>query len=132
MTQYLLDANALLRYLRNDVPKQAEEVAALFAQAKQFTVQVKIPVVALLEVVFILSKHYQQEKSRVGSQVFDIVTSPILDTENRETVKKALLLWKTADVSFADCLVAAQATHEGKILFTFDKKLQQLAAKLQQ
>lgn len=127
MIQYLLDTNAFLRYLRKDVPQQTDRVIALFTQAKQSKILVTIPVAVILEVVFVLLKHYGEQKDAIGIQLFDLVSSPILDVENREIVKQALLIWKNSTISFVDCLVLAKARAEGKKLFTFDKKLQRLA-----
>ncbi len=126
MTQYLLDANGLLRYLRNDIPSQAKEVRALFALAKKSEVIVEIPLAVILESVFVLSKFYGEKKERVGSELFDIISNPALTVEKREIVKHALLIWKTENISFVDCLVLAQAKEEGKRLFTFDRKLAKL------
>lgn len=126
MTHYLLDANALLRFLRNDIPKQAQQVAALFSQAKQSAVVVTIPLAVILETVFVLSKVYDERKEEVGSKLFATVSNPVLDIESREIVQQALLMWKNESVSFVDCLVLAKARDEEKVLFTFDKKLQRL------
>ena len=76
-----------------------------------------------------LSKHYGEQKDTIGTQLFDLASSPILDIEKRDMVKKALLIWKAENSSFVDCLVLAQAQEEGKALFTFDKKLERLAKK---
>lgn len=127
MIHYILDTNALLRYLRNDIPQQADEVAQLFAKAKESTVVATIPVSVFLEAVFALSKVYGEPKESIGSQLFDIASSPVLDIEKRDIVKNALLLWKKEKVSFVDCLILAQVQREGKTLFTFDKRLQKLA-----
>lgn len=131
MIHYLLDANALLRFLRKDIPKQAELVAALFIQAKQSTVLVTIPLAAILETVYVLSKVYREPKEAIGSKLFDITSSPMLEIESRETVKQALLIWKNTTVSFVDCLVLAKALAEGKRLFTFDQKLKRLMEKME-
>ncbi len=131
MTNYLLDANALLRYLRKDIPNQAELVAALFIQAKQSTVLVTIPLAAILETVYVLSKVYHEPTEGIGSKLFDIASSPMLEIESREIVKQALLIWKNSSISFVDCLVLAKARAEGKKLFTFDRKLKHLMEKLE-
>lgn len=127
MTHYLLDANALLRFLRKDILTQAEQVAALFAQVKQSAVVVTIPLAAILESVFVLSKVYGEQKEAVGSKLFAIASNPTLNIEKREIVKKALALWKVEAISFVDCLVLAEALIEDKTLFTFDKRLKKIA-----
>ncbi len=127
MTHYLLDSNTLLRYLRKDVPKQGEQVVALFTHAKQSQAIITIPVAVILEVVFVLSKFYGEPREVIGAQLFTLASSPILDIEKRDIVKKALLIWKIENMSFVDCLVLAQAQEEGKELFTFDKRLQKIA-----
>lgn len=127
MTHYLLDANALLRFLRKDIPKQSELVEAIFIQAKQSTILVTIPLAAILETVYVLLKVYREPKEAIGSKLFDITSSPMLEIESREIVKQALLIWKNTTISFVDCLVLAKALAEGKKLFTFDQKLKRLA-----
>lgn len=131
MKHYLLDANALLRFLRKDVPKQSELVVALFIQVKKSAILVTIPLAAILETVYVLSKVYRESKEAIGSKLFDITSSPMLAIENREIVQQALLMWKNTPISFVDCLVLAKALAEGKELFTFDQKLKQLAKKME-
>ncbi len=127
MRNYILDTNALLRYLTNDIPLQAQEVTELFAKVKRQEITVSIPAAVFLEAVFTLSKFYGEQKNEIGEQLFNIASNPILSIEKREIVIKALLLWKTEEVSFVDCLVLAQVWFEEKTLFTFDKRLERLA-----
>ena len=127
MTHYLLDANALLRFFRKDITRQAEEVAGLFVQAKQSAITITIPLAAILETVFVLLKVYGEQKELIGSRLFAVASNPMITVESREIVKQALLIWKSEAISFVDCLVFAQAQREWKELFTFDKKLKRLA-----
>lgn len=130
MTHYILDTNALLRYLLNDILHQAQDVAQLFEKVKQQEITVSIPTAVFLESVFTLSRFYGEQKDEIGEQLFNVASNPILSIEKREIVKKALLVWKTEGVSFVDCLVLAEAWFEEKTLFTFDKALVRLSKKL--
>lgn len=130
MTHYLVDANALLRYLRNDIPDQAEQVTGLFRQAKQGKILITISIEVILETVYVLLKYYRENKEVIGNQLFDFISLPMISIEKRDIVGEAFLLWKTESISFVDCLVLAQSKIEGKMLFTFDRKLRQLAGGL--
>ena len=127
MTDYVLDTNALLRYLLNDITDQAQDVAQLFEKVKRKEITVSIPAAVFLEAVFTLSKFYDLQKDAIGEQLFAVASNPILTIEKREIIKKALLIWKTEGVSFVDCLVLAEASFHGKTLFTFDQRLRRLS-----
>ena len=128
IAKYLLDTNALLRYLRNDIPKQSAQVTEIVAKAKQRQAIVTIPVVVFMELVFALWKFYGETKEAIGNQLFTLASNPVLDVEKREIVRQAFLLWKEKNVSFVDCFLAIEASIEGKTLFTFDEKLKRLAS----
>lgn len=127
MIHYILDTNALLRFLRNDIPEQADVVAAMLTKAKHSEATVTVPLPVIMETVFTLQKFYGVEKEAIGEQLFSLASHPLLVIEHREVVEQALLFWKLESVSFVDCLVLAQARIEGKTLLTFDKKLKWLA-----
>ncbi len=56
----LVDANILLRYLRNDEPKQSPAVKRLVEQAGKGEVALEIPLIAIAETVT-LQSYYEVE-----------------------------------------------------------------------
>lgn len=55
MKRYLLDTNALLRYLLNDNPGQADEIANILTLVKNGEAEATIPLVIFLETAYVLT-----------------------------------------------------------------------------
>jgi predicted nucleic-acid-binding protein len=116
-----LDANVLLRLLLNDLPDQHAAVEALFQ--KTFG-QLTVADTAIIEVVFVLERHYELSRQAIA----DAIEGIMLLTEihcNHMLFEKALPLFtKNSALSFEDCcLVGYAELSDAKPLWTFDRKL---------
>lgn len=127
MTEYILDANAILRYLRNDILPQAEAVEALFRSVQAGEAQITLYPLVLLEVQFVLWKLYKHSKKDITEQLLPIIDNPIVDVHERSGMRWALGIWAEGAISFVDAYLLYQSKQEGKVLFTFDKKLKRLS-----
>lgn len=126
MTIYSLDTNAVLRYLLNDIPKQAQEVDKFFSFAKDLKCRVVIKNVIFVETVFVLTKSYGLNRSQVANQLSEFISIPYIEFEDRELLNETLVKFSTVTVSFVDLMLAIDAKQTGKTLVTFDKKLEKL------
>ena len=61
-----LDANILLRFLRNDDPKQSPLAAKLFDRAQNKEIQLLLSPVIVLEVFYVLAKTYSMPRAQVS------------------------------------------------------------------
>lgn len=83
VTDILVDANALLRYLLNDIPEQADQVEALFDEAERGDVRLITHAHIVAEIVWVLSSFYTLLRQQVRQQVEAIVHTPGESTKNR-------------------------------------------------
>lgn len=128
MQIFLVDTNALLRFLLKDIPKQSAKVRKLFQQAKQNKVRVIIPQQVIFEVEYALSKFYEYERDFIAEAIETIIDSLYLTVEGKEIFQAALPLYKIHKLSFVDCFLVSFAKSVDGRVFTFDKALQKLSA----
>ncbi len=126
MKHFLLDSNCILRYLLNDIPKQADIVEGYLKQCKKGNVTLYVPVLAFVESVFIMFKLYKLEKKDIVDRLSDFANIPFLEIENKMSLLSAFKLYSNYNVSFVDSLFLTEAKQTGKQLLTFDKKLKKL------
>ena len=127
MKQYLVDTNIVLRYLLNDVPKQATLVEKYFIAAKERTITLFIPIIVFMELDFALTKFYSVSKIKTIEYLCSVAKLGYVDVQNRDVVLRALSLYKNSVVSFVDTLLVAESVYQDKELLTFDQKLKRLA-----
>jgi len=113
-----MDTNLLARWLVNDVPEQTKKVDRLIESGATLHVSDA----ALIELVFVLQKHYQCSRKNVAN-----IFSNLFDTKNlnfnRGLIRRALKVFVgNPQLSFEDCYLAESAmTNDALPLWTFDK-----------
>lgn len=130
MNSIVLDTNALLRFLLNDISSQSEQVSKKIEQAKRGKIDLLIPSIVLFEIAYALTKQYEFSKEKVISGLKKFITSKYLIFEEEDTFREALELYSTANVSLADCFIAVYAKERNATVFTFDKKLKKALERL--
>jgi len=117
----LLDANAVLRYLLEDQPDQANEVEQAISQGAEVTLEV------LAECVYVLSGVYGVSRSGIAESLCILLDE--VGCQRFNTAVSAIGLYRGSTMDFVDCILAAE--HEkGREVLTFDKKLLCLMKKL--
>lgn len=116
--QALLDANAVLRYLLEDIQEQADEVAEAVACGAEVTVEV------LAECVYVLSGVYEVPRSAIAESLGLLLDEVACRRGNAAAA--ALGLYAGSSFDFVDCVLAAEHDISSKPVLTFDKKLRQL------
>lgn len=114
----LLDANAVLRYLLEDVQEQADLVAENIASGAEVTVEV------LAECVYVLSGVYHASRSDIAESLGILLDEVVC--RRKRVAATALGLYSGSSFDFVDCVLAAEVTEGGRSVLTFDKKLQGL------
>lgn len=116
-----LDANTLLRLLLNDIPEQHSVIEALLQKARG---QFAVADTAIIEIVFVLARHYGFSRSAISEAVEGLMSLAEINC-NRALFEKALVLFtKHPALSFEDCcLVTYAELNDAKPLWTFDRKL---------
>lgn len=114
----LLDANAVLRYLLEDIQSQADVVAKTIEAGAEVTVEV------LAECVYVLSGVYHVGRSDIAESLGILLDE--VACRRKRVAATALGLYSGSSYDFVDCILAAEAVENGRAVLTFDKKLQQL------
>ena len=115
-----LDTNVLVRYVMQDDPRQSARatrlVDSLSADDPGF-----IPVVALVELVWVLTASYGLDRQQVLTVLETLVRSKELVVDRADLVTQALNRYGAGGADFADALIERIAAAAGcSVTVTFD------------
>lgn len=115
-----LDTNVLVRYVMQDDPRQSARatrlIESLTAEEPGF-----VPIVALVELVWVLSGSYGLDRGQVSAALEGLLRSKELSIDRAEQVKQALGRYSRAGADFADALIERMAASAGcTATLTFD------------
>ncbi len=116
-----LDANVILRFLRNDDPRQSGVAAELFKRAQDGELHLITPPVTILEVFYVLAKVYGQPPVAVARILHTLLASGLVSCEDGGLCLDALARITANKISFGDAYLAATAAHAQEELASFDK-----------
>jgi predicted nucleic-acid-binding protein len=107
-----LDTNVLVRYVMQDDPRQSPRatklIEALSADEPGF-----VPVVALVELVWVLSGSYALARAQVATVLDMLLRSKELVIDRADLVTQALHRYSAAGADFADALIERIASAAG-------------------
>lgn len=118
----LLDANAVLRYLLEDIQEQSDCVAETIEAGAEVTVEV------LAECVYVLSGVYHVSRSDIAESLGILLDE--VTCRRKRVAAAALGLYSGSSFDFVDCVLAAEVAENGRETLTFDKKLQSLFSRV--
>lgn len=118
----LLDANAVLRYLLEDIQEQSDCVAETIEAGAEVTVEV------LAECVYVLSGVYYVSRSDIAESLGILLDE--VTCRRKRVAAAALGLYSGSSFDFVDCVLAAEVSENGRETLTFDKKLQSLFSRV--
>ena len=121
MKTWLLDANVLLRFLRDDDPVQAPAARRLFIEARDGKVSLRLTTITLAEVFYALRASYKMPRAECARLLAQVVRTGICQVENESLVLAALARVETANVDFGDAYLAAEAVLSGVGVASFDE-----------
>ena len=124
MTRYVLDANVILRFLRDDHPEHSPQATGLFAQAASGDCVLAIPSVVLAECVWVLQSFYSTEREAIALALSKLISKPGVETDELELAIDALRRLAKTNIDYVDCYLAARASASGETVASFDKDLQ--------
>ena len=135
MTKWFADANLFLRYLTNDVPKQADAVERLLDAAERGDVRLVTNAMVIAELVWVFLSFYKLPKDTIKAYLLGILHTPGLDVADRDLVLQALAWFVEKNVDFIDAYTAAwMQEHDLTTIATFDtshfKHFEQLTVKV--
>ncbi|MFG6331959.1 MAG: PIN domain-containing protein [Lachnospiraceae bacterium] len=116
--RYLLDANAILRFLLQDMEEQFQYVRTVIRNRNCY-----ITLEVLAEVCYVLEGLYQVSREDIICNFRKLNNDVVI--LNADVLLRALEIFdKTPKLDFVDCLLYGYKTEKGVDIVTFDKKLQ--------
>ncbi len=125
MSEYLLDANVIVRFLTLDDPKQSKAAKKLILKAKTGDAVLHLDASIVAEVVYVLeSPRYAKSRQDIHDALVDLLGNSGIEMADRDTVADALKRFKEkAALDFADCGLAAQVAAKKLEVASFDRDL---------
>ena len=120
-----VDANLLVRILADD-PGQPGQVAAARALASEAK-QVFVPLVVQVETVWVLESGSGLDKKSVIRALEHLEVNPAFVRQDEDLSHRALALFRSCNAYFSDCVILAGCRTRGLELYTFDKRLGEVA-----
>lgn len=121
MKRYLLDANVILRFLRNDDPKLSPLATALFSEMHRKQCVLVLPQVILAECVYVMSSFYKTEREAIANALIGIISQAGVQMDERAVALEALKQFAATKIDYADCYLAARARFHNEGVATFDR-----------
>jgi predicted nucleic acid-binding protein len=116
-----LDANVILRFLRNDDARQSPSAARLFEKAGAGTVRLFVTAVTINEVFFALASFYKLAHPEAAKKILPFVRAGVVEFEAVDCLLDALQRVIAAKVDFGDAYLAASAVHANDLVASFDR-----------
>jgi len=117
-----LDTNVLVRFLVKDDEPQAKKVYTLFKQAETDKNYFFVPLLVVLETIWVLDSVYEIPRKEILDAINEILLMPILKFEAQPTIQRFIFLARENKIDLSDVLIACAAKISGcERILTFDK-----------
>jgi predicted nucleic-acid-binding protein len=116
-----LDTNVLVRSIMQDDLKQSP-LATRLIESRSVESRGFVPLVSVVELFWVMSSAYELDRGQLIAALEGLLRTKELVVERAEIVWKALRVFQTANVDFADCLIERSAAAAGcEKTMTFDR-----------
>ncbi len=128
VSEAVVDANVLLRFLTEDPPAMANQADQMLRAAEDGRVALLVAPLALAEVVYVLESHYGWSRGSIVSGLNGLFSAAVLVLLERTIVEQALIWYRDMPaVHFADAYVSALAVARGHgAVVSFDRALRRV------
>ncbi len=118
-----VDTNILVRFLTKDDAQQSSLVYTLFKRAERQGEALFVPIVVVLEMIWVLESAYGITRAGIIASINDLLSMPILTFETQPAMQKFIVSARKNDFDLSDLLLAHSAAHSHcQKVYTFDKK----------
>ena len=114
----ILDANAILRYIIDDIREQADIVEDILQNRKVFI----LPEV-MAEVIYTMTKYYNYSRDEVAKRIVKFLDDADCDSKS---LINSIKTYGNKNFDFIDCLLYEYSKQKDYEVFTFDEKLNKL------
>lgn len=118
-----LDANVILRFLRNDDARLSPAAAKLFQKAAAGKTALFVSAVTINEVFFAFTSYYKLSQPDVARKLIPFVRTGVAEFEHEDCLLDALQRVVAANVDFGDAYLAAFAARHDDPVASFDRDL---------
>src|SRR5262249_51908803 len=115
-----LDANVILRFLRNDDARQTPAAASLFQRAAHGEVALFVSGVTINEVFFAFTSFYKLSPRATADTLLKFVGTGAVEIEHESCLIDALKRVVSENVDFGDAYLAASARIHNELVASFD------------
>lgn len=115
----LLDTNILVRHLTGDPAEQADRATAFLRNADSL----ELPSLIVVELVYVLESVYEQTRPQVAALVRSTLAHPLVHAPEEAVLLRAVELYETVRVDFAEAYLAAIAERRDGLVASFDRDL---------
>lgn len=120
-----IDTNVLIRHLTGDPPDMAARATALLASGHRLLLADLI----LAECVYVLESFYEVKRTRVALLMRSALALPSIETVNAALLLRALEVYETDRVDFAEAYLVALAEASGVgAIASFDRSIDKIAS----
>ncbi len=117
-----VDTNVLVRTVVNDNPVQSATARELL-QKNVSGAGVRIPLVVLVETVWVLLRRYKRSKQELLTFLERLISINKISLERKREVKQAISDWRKGKADFTDYVILAVSAADGcTTTYTFEKK----------
>ncbi|MCK5806164.1 MAG: type II toxin-antitoxin system VapC family toxin [Lentisphaeria bacterium] len=117
-----IDTNIIVRFLVRDDETQAEAVYRRLKRAEADRESFFVPLVVLLETIWVLTSAYGKSRNEVLDCIEDMRRMPVFEFEKDGVVAKLLIDGRNSRADLPDILIARSAeANGGETGITFDK-----------
>jgi len=121
MKRYHLDANVLLRFLRNDDAEQSPAAKKLVEAGKTGQALLSLSPVTVAEVFYALRTAYRMPRQDAAKLLSTLLRSSTFELEHEGRVLDALQRVERCNVDFGDGYLAATAVEAAEAVASFDQ-----------
>lgn len=123
----LPDTNVILRYLLQDNKEQFDEAEKFFNAVREGAKQAVFLESVLVECIYVLTKFYKVPKEEAVASLSGLLRYKGIANDDKDAMLAALSLFGEKNIDLVDCIVIAKGRQWNAEIFSFDKKLPNLA-----
>ncbi len=128
MSDALLDANVLIRYLTRDVSDQAEASRSLLIRASEGDLRLHMTALTFAEVVCVLERFYGRSRPQIAEVMTHALALPGLQFEHADVLAASLGAYRESNVDFMDAYQATYALHRGiAAIYSYDRHFDKIS-----
>ena len=104
-----IDTNILIRFLIGDDKQQAKTVYNLFKQVELNKTELFIPLLVMLELIWVLESVYEIPRTEILDSISDLLLMPILKFEYQSVLQQVINTGQNNKYDLSDLLIAQSA-----------------------